>query len=120
MSYRTAQTLQYGVTLAQESRAVRPHVPTLKHCNWVFPHTPECYGLFSSRSAGRPSCGVLTVPAASIECLPRAARKGGTFCFRKTGFSRADGGIVAVSNLHRLPLPKTTRRICFPSSPGAT
>src|SRR5271154_2604670 len=37
MSYPTAQTLQYGVTPAQESAGVRPHVPSSKHCNAIFP-----------------------------------------------------------------------------------
>jgi hypothetical protein len=37
MSYPTAQTLQYGVTPAQESADARPHVPSFKHCNSTFP-----------------------------------------------------------------------------------
>ena len=33
MSYPTGKKLQYGVTPAQESARVRPHVPSAKHCN---------------------------------------------------------------------------------------
>src|SRR4051812_48751843 len=36
MSYPTAVKLQYGVTPAQESAPVRPHVPSFKHCNLIF------------------------------------------------------------------------------------
>src|SRR4051812_24122672 len=46
MSYPTDQTLQYGVTLAQESAAVRPHVPVFRHCNAGFPrhrNATDCF-----------------------------------------------------------------------------
>jgi acetylornithine/N-succinyldiaminopimelate aminotransferase len=47
----------------------------------VFHHTGNVRIAFY-RSARRRLYGVLTRSAASIECLPRAAPKGGTFCFR--------------------------------------
>src|SRR6185312_5860743 len=37
MSYPTTQTLQYGVTPAQESAPQRPHVPTSRHATACFP-----------------------------------------------------------------------------------
>src|ERR1700731_2042590 len=37
ISYPTGKKLQYGVTPAQESARVRPHVPSPKHCNALFP-----------------------------------------------------------------------------------
>src|SRR6185312_2872186 len=37
MSYPTTQTLQYGVTPAQESAPHRPHVPTSRHATRCFP-----------------------------------------------------------------------------------
>src|ERR1700704_5503324 len=54
MSYPTAQTLQYGVTLAQESPSARPHVPTSRHCNWSFPrhrNVTDCFILQCTKAA---------------------------------------------------------------------
>ena len=51
MSYPTAQKLQYGVTPAQESAAERPHVPSAKHCNSIFPRHRSLRG---EQAAPRP------------------------------------------------------------------
>src|ERR1700726_492114 len=45
MSYPTAQRLQYGVTPAQESASVRPHVLLPKQCNLIFPRHRKPTGL---------------------------------------------------------------------------
>jgi hypothetical protein len=78
MSYPTAQTLQYGVTLAQESGPARPHVPTSRHCTACFPphrcFTAAC-GLPHLAVQERRLRGVLTAPPAHIEYLSRAALK---------------------------------------------
>src|SRR6266702_1941341 len=75
MSYPTGQRLQYGVTPAQESAWVRPHVPSLNHCNWIFPRHRTVNG------AGCPPRDRLTLVAVCIECPHVPPRKGGTFCF---------------------------------------
>ena len=89
MSYPTAQRLQYAVTHAQEFASVRPHVPSLKHCNRVFHGTGmlrSCVILHCTK----PVAGELTVTAARIECLPRAAPKR-----RHVLFSQAGSAAVA-------------------------
>ena len=53
MSYPTAQTLQYGVTRAQESGPARPHVPNIYALQCVFSTTPQSYGFSPSCSAGK-------------------------------------------------------------------
>src|SRR6266849_5550411 len=75
MSYPTAQRLLYCVTPAQESAWVRPHVPSLNHCNWIFPPHRKVNG-----AAWLPR-DRLTVVAVRIECCHVPPRKGGTFCF---------------------------------------
>src|SRR3954469_22940719 len=92
MSYPTAQTLQYGVTLEQESASERPHVLTSRQCSSVVPQPRNTTDQVLLAVQKRTSRGVLTVAAASIECSSRAARKGGTFCFRKTGGCCANSG----------------------------
>jgi hypothetical protein len=79
MSYPTGERLQYGVTLAQESACVRPHVPSFKHCNWIFPRHRKVNG-----AACQAPCR-LTLVAVRIECCHVPPRKGGTFCFSGLG-----------------------------------
>ncbi len=78
MSYPTAQTLQYGVTRAQESGPARPHVPTSRHCTACFP-PHRCFtaarGLPHLAVQERRLRGVLTALPAHIEYLSRAALK---------------------------------------------
>jgi hypothetical protein len=88
MSYPTAQTLQYGVTRAQESEPVRPHVPNIYALHCVFSTTPQSYGFPYLAVQERRLRGVLTAPPAHIEYLSRAALKRRHVSFRKTGRCR--------------------------------
>ena len=101
MSYPTAQTLQYGVTLAQESAAVRPHVPRFKSCNLsLFHHTAILRGF-----------GVLTVATGHVvrpvdsrrrahRIAERAAPKRRHVSFSgRLLLHRANAGIAAGVNL---------------------
>src|SRR6202171_3961049 len=68
MSYPTAQRLQYGVTPAQEFAWVRPHVPSPKHCNGIFPRHRKFTGF------GPAPCPVDSYRRAH-RMVPRAAPK---------------------------------------------
>src|ERR1700693_5495142 len=81
MSYPTTQTLQYGVTPAQESAAVRPHVPSFKHCNPIFPLHRNCTDWTSA--ARRSSGGIDSyrrAPKMVATCRPEKAAR---FVFAK-------------------------------------
>src|SRR5271156_2897935 len=102
MSYSTIQTLQYGVTPAQEFAAARPHVPSFKHCDAILPPHRDvterkCAAnaadlTFATQSTARQIClpkpdanvgigppdgclAALTAIAARLKCLSRAAPK---------------------------------------------
>src|ERR1700721_1221565 len=74
MSYPTAQRLQYGVTPAQESAWLRPHVPSLMagQSDFSVGHPGVTRRLVRQVWPPRHR---LTVSATRIECLPRAAPK---------------------------------------------
>src|SRR6266542_4274507 len=85
MSYPTAQRLQYGGTLAQESAFVRPHVPTSKHCNGSFPrhrNLTDCFILQRTKAASRRVDTDHRPHRMLLACRPEKAAR---FVFAKTG-----------------------------------
>jgi hypothetical protein len=104
MSYPTAQTLQYGVTLAQESASVRPHVPTFMHCNWSFPrhrNATDCFILHRRTAPGATSA----TGAASARSMLRTWIAGCRFYLgtnaeafaRRSCSKQADSGVLTRS-----------------------
>src|SRR4051794_34341560 len=93
MSYPTVQRLQYGVTPAQDFGSMRPHVPSHLQHNAIFPRHRTFTGQHLARW--------LTVIAARIECLSRAAPKRRHVLFSGTGCrcDRANARITTYPNL---------------------
>ena len=104
MSYPTGQTLQYGVTLAQESAVVRPHVPTklsiamrLFHCTGML----RIALVWHCRTAGKGRLLAIDTDRPQHRMTPRAARKGGRFVFRSRPLLRWRQGARQLSASNR-------------------